>query len=494
MLKKKSLISKFNKLLISRIELIESFFNRLKNILKLKKKKKINLKSINNRITIGVGSLTILILSYFLIPTLYDNDLIKTNLKNQIIEKYNLEVKFEKNLGYGLFPKPHFFVKNTTIIFNEKNIAKAEVTKIYISIKNFFSLKDIKIKDLFFRQTEFNIDSKDLLFFEGILNSNRSEHNLIFKNSILFFKNKDKDVVFFTEINNLNVFQNQDFNQQLNAKLNIFNIPFKLKIENQLKNKKLFANLNSHEIRLNIDNNFDYNDTNINGKLNFKIINKSKDFSYIIDENSLKLFTVNDSFKVDLDFKPFYLLSSLNFNQLDLKTIFNDNSILLNLLNSGILNNRNINAQLNINFNKIKGLKYLNSISLKTFFEEGNIILKDSTFNWNNSILINLNDTQLLNENGKLSFSGLITFDFYDIDSFYSQYQIKKIYRKKIKKISLNFFLNPSEKEVQLDNLLIDGNQNKKLNNFVNNFNSEKVNVFNKILFKNLVKNFFANF
>ena len=149
MLKKKSLISKFNKLLISRIELIESFFNRLKNILKLKKKKKINLKSINNRITIGVGSLTILILSYFLIPTLYDNDLIKTNLKNQIIEKYNLEVKFEKNLGYGLFPKPHFFVKNTTIIFNEKNIAKAEVTKIYISIKNFFSSKDIKIKDLF---------------------------------------------------------------------------------------------------------------------------------------------------------------------------------------------------------------------------------------------------------------------------------------------------------------------------------------------------------
>ena len=95
MLIKNSFIKKVNKLLLSIITLIESFFNRLTILIKFKYKKKVNLKSIDKKITITVGTAVILILSYFLIPTFYDKNSVKNELKNQISEKFNLEVKFE---------------------------------------------------------------------------------------------------------------------------------------------------------------------------------------------------------------------------------------------------------------------------------------------------------------------------------------------------------------------------------------------------------------
>ena len=102
----KFLIKKINKILISINELIESFFNIFKDIKKIKKN---DLRKINNKITISIGVSLILLVSYFLAPTIYNKDLVKSKIETQIYKKYNLEVKFEGNFSYGLFPKPHFF-------------------------------------------------------------------------------------------------------------------------------------------------------------------------------------------------------------------------------------------------------------------------------------------------------------------------------------------------------------------------------------------------
>ena len=185
--------------------------------------------------------------------------------------------------------------------------------------------------------------------------------------------------------------------------------------------------------------------------------------------------------------------SDLRFNQIDIIKFFKNNSIFLNLLNAEILNNQNLNAVVNIYSDKIKDVNYLNNIALKTYFEEGNINIKKSTLDWKNSILINLEDIQLISENNKIMFTGAISFDFRDIDDFYKQYQIKKIYRKKIKKIRLDFLLDINSKQVELDNLKVDGSSNKDIDTFINNFNSKKQNIFNKIIFKNSIKEFFSN-
>ena len=55
----------------------------------------------------------------------------------------------------------------------------------------------------------------------------------------------------------------------------------------------------------------------------------------------------------------------------------------------------------------------------------------------------------------------------------------------------LNFKLN--ENKVELDNLNIDGFSNNNMNNFLNDFNFQKKNIFNKIIFRNSIKEFFNN-
>tara|TARA_X000000368_G_scaffold389143_1_gene351224 strand:- start:115 stop:681 length:567 start_codon:yes stop_codon:yes gene_type:complete len=184
--------------------------------------------------------------------------------------------------------------------------------------------------------------------------------------------------------------------------------------------------------------------------------------------------------------------SDLKFHQIDIIKFFSDSSIFLDLLNAEILNNQSLNAVVNIYSDKIKDINHLSNIALKTYFEEGNIIIKNSTLDWKNSILINIDDVQLINENNNIILTGAIDFVFKDINDFYSQYQIKKIYRKKIKKIRLDFLFDTNENRVELDNIKIDGSSNKIIDNFVNEFNSKKKNILNKIIFKNSIKEFFS--
>ena len=90
MLKKFLLLKKFNKLSLSVNARIGSFFDNLKVLINSKKKVKINLANIDRKILIITGSVIALFLTYFLIPSIYDEDLVKIKLENQISEKYNL--------------------------------------------------------------------------------------------------------------------------------------------------------------------------------------------------------------------------------------------------------------------------------------------------------------------------------------------------------------------------------------------------------------------
>jgi len=83
---------RFNKILISINELIESFFNTIENLLNLKKRNKSNLKKIDKKITIGVSLIVIVVSSYFLIPTFFDKNKVKSLLVTQLKQKYNLEI------------------------------------------------------------------------------------------------------------------------------------------------------------------------------------------------------------------------------------------------------------------------------------------------------------------------------------------------------------------------------------------------------------------
>ena len=484
---------KFNKSVLSITNRIESFFNFFREKIRYKKKFLTDFKAIDKKIFFAAAIIFIMIIGYFLIPTFYDKNKIKVQIENQILSQYNLKVELDETLTYRLFPKPHFYSKNTIINYESSNIAKSKNTKVFISIKNFFSRNSLEVKNLIFKKTEFKINSTNIDFFINLMNFNSYNKDLKFLNSKLFYLDESDDVIFFTNIKSLNYLYQNDFLQKLNSKLNIFNIPITLDMVHDVVEKKVLFEIKSHPLRLSVENYSSYKDEKLYGILDLKLINKSKKIKYNLENDLLNFNIDNNDINGNIQIKPFFLSSNLNFSLIDLKKIFKDNSVLINVLKTEILNNKNLNGKISVNTNSFKGLNLLNDISFTILLEQGDIILQNLETTFKNSVIVKLSDTQLIVDNNNLNFAGYITLDFIDIDDFYTHYQINKKDRKEIKKINFGYLFNLEEKFIEIDNLKIDGKSSQYLNGFLNNLNSKKENIFNKIIFRNSIKDFFRN-
>ena len=491
MSKQNSLIKKIQKQILSANDLIESNFNKLKYF-------KSNFKKIlfnkDNRLILALGAVVILTLSYFLIPTFYSKDVIQAQIKNQVLKNYSIEMKFNEKINYGLLPRPHFSAKDLSILRKDKEIATVTNLKVYIDIGQFFSLNKIKMKNLVFNKTDFNIYLDDFQFFQDLLKIAPNENKIIFKKSNIFFKSNDNEVLFINKINNSKFyFDSNNLQNVLIMKSEVFNVPFKLLIKNDNFYKKFFIKFNSKKIRLSIENETNYEDAIRSGLLDILFINKNTSLNYKIAQNSLN-FASNDnskSYKGKIDFKPFYLSTVLNYDGISLKHIFDNNSIFVDLFESEILNNRNISASLNLNIEDITNISELNNLNLKMSIEEGDIKFTESSIKWKDDLNIKLIDCQLAMNDEGMNLIGTIELDFKDINDFYSSFQTKKVNRKNIKNIEVNFVYNFNGKSFRFDNPRINNTQNIELEKLLDNFNSRDERVFNKITFKNFVNNFF---
>ena len=488
MLFSNSLIKKLKKQLLSINQLIESFFNRFQNILKSKKRYKFI--DIDKKVFFVVGFIVIITSTYFLIPSYYDKNELKSFLKNQLYDQYRIELLIDKKITYGLLPKPHFSIKDVFIIHNKKKIAKVENTKIYISIDNFISMEKIRIKDVIFDKSEFEANLENISFFKKILNSNRSLYKVLIKDSKLFFKDEEKDTVFIIKIKNLTSTYTKNFENKFDIKYEIFNIPSVLEIRNNKAKKKIFTKLKSKSIKLTVVNEFDYNEEKIDGIINVSVMSKDKSFNYLIDDNTMEITSDDKNFIGKIEFKPFYLVSNLNFIQLNLKRLLNNNSLFMEFLNSGIFNNQNLNINLNINFDKINNFSNLNDFILKIFLEEGYLKISDSSFKWKDDTIINLNNVQLDNQNETSKVIGEITIDLNDLLQVYSYFQLSREFRKNIEKIKFDFIYDLVLGEFTIDNVRVDDELVPDINNFINDF--ESINFgFNKVKLRNFIKNLF---
>ena len=112
-------IKKLKSQFVSINNTIESYFNNLKFFIKNLKKTKF---SQNNKAFLVLTLIVVLIISYYLIPTIYNKELVQLEIKNQIFKKYNIDIKFNNKIKYGLLPKPHFVTTNLSILRDEKEI------------------------------------------------------------------------------------------------------------------------------------------------------------------------------------------------------------------------------------------------------------------------------------------------------------------------------------------------------------------------------------
>ncbi len=470
---------------------IESFFDKIRHLKKYNQSKK-KFYSLDNKIAISIACLVLLFFSYFLIPVFYEEDNTKTSLINQISEKYDIKIEFNEKVKYGLFPKPFFYTKNLDVKYNEKVIANSEYVKFYISFKNFFLSENILTKNLIFQDTEFNINSKNIDFFLKALNSSDKENQVIFKKSKFFYNDENDDLLFLSKIKNF-IFFYDDVNafQKVKSNFEVFNIPFKLDISKNINNKNKNIKLSSKKIRLDIETSVKYDEDEIIGFFDIALINKRNLFNYVIKDDSLNFLSSDKDFKGEVNFKPFYFLTDLNFNYISQKKIFQSDSLLIDLLDSELMNNPNLNASINIKIDKIDKFEYLQDFISKIHLGDGRILMKNFNTKWNDAVIIKSNEIEFLNDIDGKKLVGEIIFNFEDIEKFFRYFQIKRNYRDVFETVRLDFVYDLTIDKFTMNNLKIDNKSFKKIDKFLSQYNKSEKNSFNKVTIRNFIKEFF---
>ena len=494
MIKHNLLIKKIKRQILSINDLIESNFNKLKY---LKSNYKKVLLSKDNRLILVVVIAAILTLFYFLIPTIYNKEVIQSQIENQIYKNYKIKIKFNKKLDYGLLPKPHFSVKNLSIFHNKREIGVTKNLKVFIGLSDFFLIDKINIKNLAFNNTDFNIKFEDLSFFQNLLVTEPNQNNIIFNESNIFFKNENDEVLFINKIKNSQFYYDFiNFQNILTSKNEIFTIPYKVFVKNDKFNKKIYTKFDSKKIRLKINNEINYDEQIKNGNLDILFFNKSTSINYKIDQKSLSFFSkdMRNKYEGLIDFKPFYFSATLNYDGISTKNFFKDNSIFIELINSGIFNNKNLSGNLNLKVKDITNINELNNLNLKISIEEGELNFSNSSIMWKDNLIITFDESIINSNDDGINLLGTIVIDFIDINKFYSSFQIQKKIRKDIKQLKLDFVYNLNSKMLRFDNAKIDNSENLEIEEFLDNFNSEDERKFNRITFKNFINNFFVTY
>ena len=473
---------------------IESFFDKFKEFKKYNQNKnKFNI--FENKKILILFVIFLLSSSYFILPSFYDEDEIKKLLKDQISKKYDIKVKFNKKISYSLLPKPFFYTKDLEILHKDKILGNSNYTKFYISPTNLFSLKKIRIQDLVFKNTEFEINANNINFFKKTLYNSEKVDEVFFKKSKLFYENENDELLFLSKIDILNFFYDEK-NQLKKVKsfFEIFNIPFKLDISKNINDFNKDIKLSSKKIRLNVETSIEKNETEINGFFNVELLNKNNSFKYLLKDDILNFISEDKNFSGQLNFKPFYFSSNLNFNYISRKKILKNDTLIIDLFDSELLNNPNLNAIINIHINKIDKFEYLTDFILEIQLADGKIFMSNFDVDWNESLSIKSNDIEFINdENGK-KLIGEISFDFSDVEKFFRYFQIKRNYRNVFKEIKADFIYDLTESKLILNNIKIDNLSNKALEDLLDQYNKGNKNLLNKVMFRNFVKKFFQTY
>ncbi len=485
------LAKKIKKQILSINVSLENYFNKLKYF-KLKNiKAKIGS---DNKLFWGISIFVILTISYFLSPTAYDRPLTKQTIKNQVLNRYNIDIKFNEKITYSLLPKPHFKSKNLSLLENDKVIGNVENFKIFISVDKLFFFEDFETKDVVLDKTEFSLYESDFNFFNKLLKTEPSKNKIIIKDSEIFFKDSNDDVIFISKILKGSFFYDSNNLQNIfSSKNEVFKIPFKLIIKNDKFNKKVFSKFNSKKIRLNIENEFDYTNDQKTGILDIFSINKGTTLTYKLNRESLSFTSkdTNNFYEGLIDFRPFYLSTKFSYEGLSFKNLFKDDSIFVELIKNEIFTNKNLNTNISLNVKNITNIDELNSLFLNTNIQEGKISLSDSNIMWKDDLKIELLESLLLYDENQINLVGKVVLQFINIDDFYKSFQIKKNARKKINQIQIDFNYNFDKKKISFDNIKIDNVPNLEVQKFVDKFNLNNKKIMNKIIFKNFVSSFF---
>ena len=481
---------------------INSFINSLleRNLNKLNSN---NLKKllINNKIFLSIVVAIILFFSYLSIPNIFNQSEISAQLKKNLLKKLNLEFNFEKKLNYKFLPRPHFITNESSIIFNENKISEINKLKIYVSLENLFSLKNVKVQDVIIEEGNFNLNKKNYGFFIKLLDSDFKDIKLQVINSNIFYKNLENDVLFINKIVNAKYIHDPNESKTiLYSKNNIFNMPYSMETFSDKNKKKLNLKLNIESLGLQLENQFSYSEKFILGLSELNYSNLKSVAEYKTNKNyfEFKLYDKAQKSKFlyngKLNFKPFHSYLEGSTTELNFDHLFSANAIIKQLLKTEIFNNKNIDFKLNISANKIKNIDNFTNIFLQSKIEEGLIDLDQTKFSWKNHVNFNLTDSLIYIKDGKLILDANSEINITNLDEVYKFLLTPKSLRKKINKMNINFTYFFDEKIININNIRINDKTEKNLNNNINKIYLKDNILQNKFYLKKFLNKIIKNY
>jgi len=484
------------------LKTINKFINSLlkRNLNKLNAA---NLKKIliNNKVFLTLILLAILFFSYLSLPNIFNKNQISVELKKDLLNKLNLEFNFEKKLNYKFLPRPHFTINESSVSFNDNKISKINELKIYVSLKNLFSIKNVKIQNIIIKEANFNLNKNNYGLFVKLLDSDFGDIKLEILDSNIFYKNLENDVLFINHIESAKyIYDPKQFKKILYSKNNIFNLPYSMELSNNPEEKKLYSKINIESFGLQLENQISYGEELKSGLLEYNKLNSKNIVEYKAGKNyfEFKLFDKAQkskfSYNGKLNFRPFHSYLEGFVNSIDFSYLFSANAIIIQLLETEILNNKNIDFKLNISANKIKDFDNFKNIFVNSRVQEGLIDLDQTKFSWKNHVNFNLSDSLIYIKNGKLVLDANSEINFINLNEIYKFLVTPKNLRKKIDKMNINFTYLFDEKTLNINDIKVDGIADENLLKNLNKIYLKENSLQNKIYLKNFLNDAIKNY
>ena len=281
----------------------------------------------------------------------------------------------------------------------------------------------------------------------------------------------------------------------------LFKVPFTLKFNKDLINKADALLIESKRYKIKLKDKSTNNKSNIDGLNNLSILNSKLITKYNFKDDSLLFKSLNSqisnnkiNYNGELNFNPFNLILDVNYEKIDLKKLFNSNSILFELIKTGKLFHDNLNIAVTFNSPKITNNRILNSLKLNFNAINGEINFDKSYILSNKIGLLKSDISEVALNNDGLVFNGNFNLDIKNSDHLFSFFQTSKKFRKPIKNIYFNLNYIFLENRLEINNFKIDDiKANDEVRNILNDFNrNDDQQIGNLIIFKNLVNNLFS--
>jgi hypothetical protein len=446
------------------------------------------------RITVPIIVFLTIVFSYLFIPYTYNSNKLAAKIQNQLFRDLGINLNLSNNFTYNLFPKPNFVFKEIEFINEKKKFADIQEMITYVSFKNLFSVNKINIENIVLNKVNFNLNKNNYKFFSNILNKNFSNFDFEIINSKIIFKNIKNDVLFINKIIQLKYFfDSKDKKNTLTTSNEIFNIPYSVELKDYPVKKKIISKINFDYIKLQIQNEFTYDKSLKNGLVKFDHNKDKSEISYQIEKNFLNFIFLdnspnkNFSYEGNINFIPFFSEIFGDIKEMNINQLFNSDTFFVQLLKTELLNNKNLNINVTIKAEQITSYNDLNNFILNFKIKEGLVDINKSKFKWLDYVDFQISDSLLYTKDNNLVLDGNILIYVYDVNEFYKFFQTPRNYRKEIKEIRFNFVYNFDQKISNLNNIEIDGNNNQKINQVLNQIIFKETFLQNRVYLKNLI-------